>query len=89
MRFLISRSNLPVEDHSKYKHTCNNLSISFAFDFSKHCHISEILATAFRTGQNSGIQNAYFLNENCLSWASRIKFDARTPSESGVAPKSN
>lgn len=44
-----------------------------------------MLATySFRYGQSSGIQNAYFLIENCLPQASRIMFDARTLSESAV-----
>jgi len=54
----------------------------------KYCYNSEILVAAFLFGQSSSIQNAYFLIENCLPRPSRIKFDAITPSESAVAPKS-
>lgn len=86
MRFIIDRSNLPEKKQKTFFNT-NNLAITFAF--SKYCYNSDmLLTTTFRSGQNSGIQNAYFLIENCLARASRIKFYASTPSESTVAPKS-
>ena len=69
------RSNLPGENLSKYK-----AAVEFA---------SLILVTAFLFGQSSWIQNIYFLIENCLPQAFRIKFDSNTPSESVVARKSN
>ena len=34
------------------------------------------------------LERIFFLIENCLPQASRITFDASTPSESAVAPKS-
>ena len=56
--------------------------------FPKYCFNNEILVTAFLLKQISWIQNAYFLIENCLPRPSQIKFDASTPSESVVVPKS-
>ena len=69
--------------HREYTEPCDWIC------FPKYCFNSEKLVTAFLFGQSSWIRKAYFFIENCLPRPSRIKFDASTPSESAVAPKSN